>query len=592
MPEMVLPGVFIEVRAEALITPGPITVGNIGIVGTASQGPLGEVRSLGSFAEAREVYGPYDAWVDGGHKELSLVRALELAYENGASTVFAARVTSTVNVAPATTAVAQETWVPAWNLWTTARKASFDVPGESAATAVAITLRALSPGTWGNSININVMVADDDTVVSDDAHAAGATPKLRRSPIADDPRNRLEVTDSTTGQKKPFTMVFAPAAAAPGKVLVDKTTGALTFAAADIPKPADMLAATYVVPSASCRKVTLTYQAIMEVYSVVDGNHLKQLVNDPLAKSQLVEAVTPASNSAPNDRPKPFANADDVRPLTNGSNGEDAAQSDYALGLAQLLSENAHIILAAGRDETGDQLTGIGSLLKAHVDAASTDKIKRDRIGVLGSPLGATLPQITAHNIASDRIVFVAPGIKTTDASAKPKPKQVTLPGSYAAAAIAGLISALDPQQSLTNKTVAVDGLEKKFTPDKLEQLVQARVLALEEHQGLRVVRGITTDPGAFQQITTRRIVDYAKYGVRGAAEPFIGLLNNDRVRKALKGAINGFLARMVDDEMLESYELDVTATRAEEISGIARVVMTLRPTFSIDYIVVTMFLS
>src|SRR5262249_44991487 len=152
-----------------------------------------------------------------------------------------------------------------------------------------------------------------------------------------------------------------------------------------------------------------------------------------------------------------------------------------------------------------------------------------------------------------------------------------TLPGSYAAAAIAGMLSALDPQQSLTNKTVAVDGLEKKFAPDKLEQLVQGRVCALEDHQGLRVVRGITTDPGAFQQITTRRIVDYAKYGVRGAAEPFIGLLNNDRVRKALKGAINGFLARMVDAEMLESYELDVTATRAEEIAGIARVVMTLR---------------
>lgn len=44
------------------------------------------------------------------------------------------------------------------------------------------------------------------------------------------------------------------------------------------------------------------------------------------------------------------------------------------------------------------------------------------------------------------------------------------------------------------------------------------------------------------------------------------GLLSNDRVRKALKGSINGFLASMVDDEMLISYELDMTATREEEI--------------------------
>ena len=110
--------------------------------------------------------------------------------------------------------------------------------------------------------------------------------------------------------------------------------------------------------------------------------------------------------------------------------------------------------------------------------------------------------------------------------------------------------------------------------------------------RGFRVVKGITTDPGAFQQITTRRIVDFAKFGVRGAAEPFIGLLNNERVRAALKGSINGFLADMVTDEMLVSYELDVTATRDDEIRGIAKVTMTVRPTFSIDYIKVVMFLG
>jgi hypothetical protein len=48
----------------------------------------------------------------------------------------------------------------------------------------------------------------------------------------------------------------------------------------------------------------------------------------------------------------------------------------------------------------------------------------------------------------------------------------------------------------------------------------------------------------------------------------------------------------MVDDEMLISYELDVTATREEERQGIARVTMVLRPTFSIDFIKVTMFLE
>jgi hypothetical protein len=48
----------------------------------------------------------------------------------------------------------------------------------------------------------------------------------------------------------------------------------------------------------------------------------------------------------------------------------------------------------------------------------------------------------------------------------------------------------------------------------------------------------------------------------------------------------------MVEDEKLISYQLDVTATRDEERRGIARVTIVLRPTFSIDFIKVTMFLE
>lgn len=36
MPEMILPGTYIEVRDEGLISAGRISTGNIGIVGTAS----------------------------------------------------------------------------------------------------------------------------------------------------------------------------------------------------------------------------------------------------------------------------------------------------------------------------------------------------------------------------------------------------------------------------------------------------------------------------------------------------------------------------------------------------------------------------
>src|SRR5439155_16031908 len=122
----------------------------------------------------------------------------------------------------------------------------------------------------------------------------------------------------------------------------------------------------------------------------------------------------------------------------------------------------------------------------------------------------------------------------------------VILSGAYAAAAVAGLLSSLSAHISLTNKVLPVDALERRFTSPELEQLVQNRVLVLEQRKGFRVVKGITTSTNtAFAQITTRRIVDFAKYGVRSAAEPYIGLLNNVRVRGALRATINSFLAEM-----------------------------------------------
>jgi hypothetical protein len=485
---MVLPGVYIEVRPEALIVPASITVGNIGIVGTAAMGPL-EVQTLGSFADARDIFGAYDAYDNpdlAGHP-LTLVRALEQAYNNGASTVFAVRVTS-ANAAAASIILGSAS-------------------GNSA------TLSAKNPGTWGDHITVKI----------EDVPAAPPNPAMS--------------------------------------------------------------------------KVTLDWASLEEVYTVKDGNDLVAQLGDKSAFA----AATPGNH--PTERPNAIATA---TPLRNGNSGADATEANYKTALDLLTSQNAHIIVTPGQDS--DQMIAD---LEAHVTNASTDKIKHERIGIVGSTARAAghtaQQQITAIETAmsklddpAGRMIYVAPGIRVTDAAKAlaatkaggPTDTTVVLPGSYTAAAIAGMLSALEPHISLTNKIVTIGDLETIFNSAELEQLVLDRVLVIEEHNGFRVVKGITTNDGPFRQITTVRIVDYAKFGVRSAAEPFIGLLNNDRVRKALKGAINGFLASMVDAEMLVSYELDVTATRDEEIRGIAKVTLTLRPTFSIDFITVVMFLG
>jgi len=156
------------------------------------------------------------------------------------------------------------------------------------------------------------------------------------------------------------------------------------------------------------------------------------------------------------------------------------------------------------------------------------------------------------------------------------------------------LISTLSVQTSLTNKTLNVPGLSIVFNRGQQEQLIKRNVLAVIRKNGFRVLKGITTEgEGApFSAIPTRRIVDYAKYGVRSGADPYIGRLNNVRVRAALKATLDAFLTRMVEDEALTGYELEVSATRAQEIAGEVNVMMTLQPTFSIDYIRVTMTLK
>src|SRR5258705_1748903 len=91
--EMVVPGTYIEVRSEGLIGTGAIATGNIGIVGTAARGEPNRVRSLGSYSDALDLFGSYDASAgDGKTTPLTLVRTLERVFMGGGQNVYAVRI--------------------------------------------------------------------------------------------------------------------------------------------------------------------------------------------------------------------------------------------------------------------------------------------------------------------------------------------------------------------------------------------------------------------------------------------------------------------------------------------------------------------
>ncbi|HYW54902.1 MAG TPA: phage tail sheath C-terminal domain-containing protein, partial [Dongiaceae bacterium] len=582
---------------------------------------------------------------DDGSHPLTLTRAIQLLYGNGATSIVAVRVAGPSR-ASATYAV-------------------LDKNGRTVA-----TLTAKTPGTWANDMTVAVEPADADCVISGEQQTSGFT-QLRYGSVLASPQNRFRITRGATrrvidlapiykqvlrdqtitpaaghyvlplpagrsvenvpgtnsvrvvdasgtvvrtygdgailygagappktnelriasdtgeitfeasqvptaAQKVVATFGVGSPAPTSGQVLVTSWDGTLTFAPGEAPVAAngDTLSATYVLDRSACVKVTLVSGTTTERYTVPDGRLLARLVQQ---SSALVTAAADATSGA--NAPAPVgATRFGTGSNTPGGNGAEADANAYADGLATIENMLINIVVLAGQKSGA-----LGSTLLAHLNA--TAETEHERIGVIGAP-GWAFADFLGNSVVSDRVVVVAPRISDNNGT--------PLSTGFTAAAVAGLISSLPVQGSLTNQVVNVAGLATKFNRGEEEQLIRRNILALVDKEGFRIAKGITTsgEGTAFSAIPTRRIVDYAKYGVRSAANSYLGKLNNDRVRAALKATLDAFLTRMVQSEALTGYQLEVTATRAQEIAGAVQVTMTLQPTFSIEYIQVTMILK
>jgi phage tail sheath protein FI len=249
----------------------------------------------------------------------------------------------------------------------------------------------------------------------------------------------------------------------------------------------------------------------------------------------------------------------------------------------ELIKEDVQILVAPGLD-TAAAL----DVLPPIINTAETDN--QDLIAVIGAD-GANPEAIEVQAPTSGRVIMTAPGYFIFN-PADPE-NEVGLSATFTAGPVAALVSSLAPHVSPTNKTLpGVTRLTRRFSYGDRTRLTQGRIMALEQRSGVRVVRGLTTHDGGFTQVTTRRIVDFAKAGIRQVSNPFVGRLNNERVRAALHSALDGFLASMLVDEQLTDYRLEVTATRRDEIEGRAIVNLLLQPTFSIDFVAVTIVLQ
>jgi hypothetical protein len=550
--ETIIPGTYIEVRAEGLLSVGAIATGNVGVIGTAEMGG-GDVQLLGSYEEGRARFGEPGAWDAGaGDDNLSLVRALRLLFDNGARTVYAQRVFDADAAKPATYQLSND-----------------------ANTAV-LTLAAKTPGEWGNRLEIRVEDAEAPAEVVDEViHGNGSFPlsaKAVLTPAAEGNggANLGKIVVRENGIAKRFQLKASQPTA--GAVQLNPNDLTLTFAAK--PAAAAEVRASYWVPKEKLRKITLRFGNVQEVYLVPSVSYLAQLLRTN--PSKLVDVVKATGNGLPGVTPR-------FEAFQDGANGA-VTNEHYRAALDGLVDRNVQIVVVVGR-----KFSDIKSAVLGHVE--KTENLGRERIAVVGADSSDVAKvQENANDVANKRVVLVAPGLRQQD-PATGQPQE--LPPYFAAAAVAGKLSSVAPHISLTNKELAgVDGLAVDYNYGQLTSLVQDRVLVLQRKRGIRVVKGITTDDEAFKQISVRRIVDYVKEGTRQGANQYIGKLNNTRVRGNLKSTLDNFLSDLLRREFLTGYKLTVFADRPMEIRGEVLVTMDLMPTFSIDVIRVVMNLT
>ncbi|MDG6925384.1 MAG: phage tail sheath subtilisin-like domain-containing protein, partial [Nitrososphaerota archaeon] len=219
----------------------------------------------------------------------------------------------------------------------------------------------------------------------------------------------------------------------------------------------------------------------------------------------------------------------------------------------------------------------VHALIDAHCKNMSTDAKNRIGFGTVGPNEAVDDIIKRTEVLASDRFVVVAPyGV---------------------AGAVAGLISKLSYWESPTFKALTgIANIERRYTPSEQMKLLTSGILPVDavRGRGIIVVKGITTSK---EQISVMRVADHAVRGVKNVSDNFIGTLNNDRGRVALREAMTGFLLGMSKEGSLvpsvdntsPAFLVDVYSSQLDFAQGIVRADVAVRPVRAMDYIYATL---
>lgn len=256
----------------------------------------------------------------------------------------------------------------------------------------------------------------------------------------------------------------------------------------------------------------------------------------------------------------------------------------YLAATEALATEDAVDLLLAGLQGWSDPaLDGIAvqQNLLGHARGQADDSKPRIVIGSVRPEASGDVAAVLDHaeQVRGRRFVLVTPG--------------------GADGAVAGLLGQLDFFRSPTFKTVASPGVPLvPYRESELNKLVgpdgNVCVVTSRRGRGVIVVKGIATDGS---QISVTRVADRCVREVKAIADRFIGELNNDESRNALKQMIHARLAQLERDGALvpsvdgesPAFVVEVYASQTDAAGGIVRIDLAVRPVTSIDFVYATL---
>ncbi len=263
--------------------------------------------------------------------------------------------------------------------------------------------------------------------------------------------------------------------------------------------------------------------------------------------------------------------------------GEDANAADYAAALSALVDEPDVDMVFASIQDFGDKAAkavNIYSKINSHCENMSNGC--KGRIGFGQVPRGMKPEEAVnmVSNLVSDRFVLLAPyGV---------------------VGAVTGRIGSMTYFQSPTFKTISGLGdFDPALGVEDQRTLLKGNVVPVvkERGRGIIILRGLTTDG---DQISVRRVADRAVRGVKMIGDLFIGRLNNEDGRGALKQKLIEFLTQMEKDGAIvpktdlsdPAFKVDVYSSQDDFVKGIVRVDLAVRPVRAIDYIYATILVQ